>query len=932
MSSGHKRPLAALYVKVLDSYGGKYVVLLFWICFCLLGIWFGPMQFLARTTTAFIPPSSTLAWKADKLLGELFPQLENESDFALFVWNSEDESVVGTGLQQLTSHLNTSVYDYKPSSPGFVINFYSYYTCLDEGLPPASCDALISDDNTSTIFSISIDDPYTSDDAVDFATHVQDSIESFGPSQYNLQTSLTGIPAFLPYIIASTEHDMGLMDGIVMPVAILVLAFVLKSLRLLVIPLVVIGVSALSSFIAMYFVTYFMSVLSTAPSLMSTILIAMSIDYSLFLFSRYREELLRGRDVLPTVEIVMSFAGRTILVSGATLAVCFFGLGAFPLDLIRSTGIAAAVALLSTLSVNLTLVPSFLLIFKEFFRRSVDPFHVPCSSFVIRWGSWDDGRYKSGVDVPSAHQNIQSPHAKEQDDVSVNTPPTARIQPQYEDDPLLPRKNEMAGEIAPPEPGTAERRLTMKTRKAMEKTAMMRSFWYRSGRKMMKYPWNIVIIVVAIGLTIPFNLYAINYPKTDAMSYALPRGVSVTDAYLKMGDDFGYGTLYPYRLLMVPPPGQDTVMSDSFFTIGQAVLANLSTVENTSPKDISSVVYSNGTEIPFDVVTACLNTTSVTGSLITHAAAATASAALVAMPDDLNICDLVMYAYDQFVNANQSAMYAMITLDIDPLGAESPQWLSDARQVLADAEAKYNCTLLLAGVGSDSMDSVSVVYEAFPYIIGGSALVVLVFVAINFRSLLIPIRSVLTIAITMTFVFGFVTLTYVHGILNWTQVPGLQEQGAVYWLPPIIAFSIIVGIGLDYDIFLLARIREFRTKGYNTADSIVLGLTKTGVTITAAGLIMSISFSGLLASRIPMLNQLSLFMCVAVLFDTFVVRTLMVPSIMGIFGEANWWPWRTPPVTKHMPDVAPIAIDGLVSDDEEKHLSIGKYLVGNNQH
>ena len=102
----------------------------------------------------------------------------------------------------------------------------------------------------------------------------------------------------------------------------------------------------------------------------------------------------------------------------------------------------------------------------------------------------------------------------------------------------------------------------------------------------------------------------------------------------------------------------------------------------------------------------------------------------------------------------------------------------------------------------------------------------------------------------------------------------------------------MAGLGLDYDIFLLSRVVEYVDNGHSTTDSIIHGLDKTGHIITAAGLIMAVAFGGLLFSNISILNECSFFLVVSVLLDTFLVRSILVPALMAIFGEWNWWPMR----------------------------------------
>lgn len=177
---------------------------------------------------------------------------------------------------------------------------------------------------------------------------------------------------------------------------------------------------------------------------------------------------------------------------------------------------------------------------------------------------------------------------------------------------------------------------------------------------------------------------------------------------------------------------------------------------------------------------------------------------------------------------------------------------------------------------------------------------VLIFVAIAFRSIIVPLRSILTITLTICFVYGFATLTYQDGALNWIGLAGIQGIGALAWIVPIISYSLIVGIGLDYDIFLLIRVKEYRTMGYSSSDSVVLGLYKTGHIITAAGIIMSIAFSGLLFSNMPALNQLAFYLVCAVLFDTFIVRSILVPALMSLLKDWNWFPSKLPPVIHNL--------------------------------
>jgi uncharacterized membrane protein YdfJ with MMPL/SSD domain len=152
-----------------------------------------------------------------------------------------------------------------------------------------------------------------------------------------------------------------------------------------------------------------------------------------------------------------------------------------------------------------------------------------------------------------------------------------------------------------------------------------------------------------------------------------------------------------------------------------------------------------------------------------------------------------------------------------------------------------------------------------------------------------------SISLTLAFSFGLSVLVFQDGVLNWTSIRALTSIGdEVSWLVPIMAFTIIVGLTLDYDVFLISRILEYRLEGYEHKSSVAMGLDATGGIITAAGAIMAVAFGSLMLSTNPVLYQWSFLVTSAVLLDTFVVRSIVVPILTGIAGKYCWWPRRLP--------------------------------------
>jgi uncharacterized membrane protein YdfJ with MMPL/SSD domain len=126
--------------------------------------------------------------------------------------------------------------------------------------------------------------------------------------------------------------------------------------------------------------------------------------------------------------------------------------------------------------------------------------------------------------------------------------------------------------------------------------------------------------------------------------------------------------------------------------------------------------------------------------------------------------------------------------------------------------------------------------------------IVVIIIGLSFGSLFLVFRLIVTLCLSLIFVFGLMVLVYQRGPAQdafKVLTPTLSNSVGVYWIIPIMSFSILVGLALDYDVFLLGRIVEFRMMGWSDRAAACLAVSKTGSVITAAGLIMAVSFLGL---------------------------------------------------------------------------------------
>ena len=197
-------------------------------------------------------------------------------------------------------------------------------------------------------------------------------------------------------------------------------------------------------------------------------------------------------------------------------------------------------------------------------------------------------------------------------------------------------------------------------------------------------------------------------------------------------------------------------------------------------------------------------------------------------------------------------------------------------------------TVGVAGSGAVVQDYFRAVYDNFPYVLALIALITFVLLVRTFRSVLLPIKAVLLNLVSLAAVFGAVVFFWQRGH-GADAVFGVSPTGAItFWLPVII-FAFLFGLSMDYEVFILARMREEYDKTGSTAQAVVTGLGRTGRLVTSAALILFFSFAALASSPGTDIKVLGTALGVGILIDATLVRALLVPALVSLFGRWNWW-------------------------------------------
>jgi uncharacterized membrane protein YdfJ with MMPL/SSD domain len=192
-----------------------------------------------------------------------------------------------------------------------------------------------------------------------------------------------------------------------------------------------------------------------------------------------------------------------------------------------------------------------------------------------------------------------------------------------------------------------------------------------------------------------------------------------------------------------------------------------------------------------------------------------------------------------------------------------------------------------AGGGPPSgADFLDLTYGAFPWLVLGVLLLTYVLLLRAFRSVLLPLKAIVLNMLSIGAAFGLLVIFFkwggaeAFGLISFDQIEG--------WIP-VFVFAMVFGLSMDYEVFLVSRMREEWDAGRDNETAVSLGLAKTGRIVTAAGLVMFAAFMGFVAGSIVGLQQFGFGLATAILIDVTIVRALLVPSAMALFGRWNWW-------------------------------------------
>ncbi|MEX3648939.1 MMPL family transporter, partial [Mycolicibacterium porcinum] len=229
-----------------------------------------------------------------------------------------------------------------------------------------------------------------------------------------------------------------------------------------------------------------------------------------------------------------------------------------------------------------------------------------------------------------------------------------------------------------------------------------------------------------------------------------------------------------------------------------------------------------------------------------------------------------------------------------PLFSDASEAQLDAlHAVPAPTETKFT------GIAQVNRDSSQAITSRLPMVLGIIAAITFVLLFLLTGSVVLPLKALVLNVLSLSAAFGALVWIFQDGHLG---ALGTTSTGTLVANLPVLLFCIAFGLSMDYEVFLVSRIREFwlgsgQAKPDGTEmsprerndESVALGLARTGRVVTAAALLMSISFAALIAAQVAFMRMFGLGLTIAVLVDATLVRMVLVPAFMHLMGQWNWW-------------------------------------------
>ncbi len=578
---------------------------------------------------------------------------------------------------------------------------------------------------------------------------VRDAIK---PGAFHVQ--YTGEAKYRADLDATLKSDLLLAEIVSLPLALLVLLVVFRSVVAATLPVVVGGLAVLTAVACIMQISRVTDMAQYTINVASLIGLGLAIDYSLFYTSRFREERAGGATVARAIEVAMQTAGHAVLGSGLAVGVGLCGLLFFKHSYVSAMGVAGGVVVVLSIASALTLLPALLAVLGE---------RVEAGSFG--------------------------------------------------------KKKRDEGHI-----------------------------WRAIVPKLMARPLLVLVptLVCVLALGVPF----LRLETASTFVGVLPMKTESRATYEKILTDFpaqannriAVVVHFPSDDLTAPRVRALRELRDRLAALpGVAAVDSLFDFDPTLPVDDAMKVLT--------------------------------------LPTDLRPIDVV-YALDQ------TSGHGTHVLVVETKGTPRAREARAAVHAIREHRSVADGSLIVGGLTAVDVDMNAFFAEHTPTAVAFVAVLTYVILFFVFRSVVLPLKAVVSNLLSITASFGALVWIFQEGHLSkWLAF----EPGPVEPTLPVLLFCVVFGLSMDYEVLLISRMREEWLASGDNARAVTEGLARSGRLITSAAAIMVIVFGAFALATVIMVKAMGVAMASAIAVDATIVRTLLVPTTMRLFGDLNWW-------------------------------------------
>ena len=708
----------------------------------------------------------------------------------------------------------------------------------------------------------------TSNVSVDATRNVVADVRSKVRSD-KLETYVTGAPAVYQDLEEASNEDVKHAEKYAFPFAVIILIFAFGTLVAAGVPVLIGGASVLTALAVLYFVTGFYDMSVFTLTLSTMLGLGLGIDYALFFVSRFREEL-EDYSTVEAVPRTVATAGRSIFFSGTAVLIGLSGLLFFPFMFMRSIGVAGVVVVFVSVTAALTLLPALLSVLgprvnrlairrrrggpgTAFWSRSAEiVMRHPVVVIILAAAILGVLLHPVGhmkVGIPEATVLPQEYESRAGDDILKKNFEYAALNPMeivanLNNDPLSARGLSDTKELGARISDAAGVSGVESVYTVGEAAAKDYAGRVADARKQAQQE-----AAGKIDGLVQRQIEEQTRKKTDE---AVDQQLSQIKAT--------YGA--------VPPGTEERIRAEVEPRVAREVRASEGRIRDEVERRVAEEVDRKVPELPEGI--------SADGKVTPEGVANFLDLPAARKSEDLE------NTLDSYVAGDRTLLQGVT--EANPYTQDAYGAVDAVRAVDPPAGTSF----LVGGLSAGQKDFISSLYGKAPFaaafVIGVTYLILL----ITFRSVFIPLKAVIVNILSLTASFGAMVFVFQDG--NLSGLLDFTPLGFVDATLPILMFCTIFGVSMDYDVFLLSRIREAYENGDSNTASVSKGLVATAGIITSAAAIIIVVTWAFAFTGIILTKAVGLGLAVAVFVDATIIRILLVPATMRILGDWNWWP------------------------------------------